>query len=198
MNSLKIQLVYFIFFHLFSFNIVLSFWFPSHTCGFFGHFTLCPFCYGPDNEMYFLSQIPFNDRCGYTLIENNRNIPKNEILRQQDEYMSKYSEVAKKRYEEYKKHHEELEKSDKERLDSKANRLSLEAKQLYDKIYSVIYNDNVTLLQEYKLCHTIINEAKFKNVVEASELIPARYFADSYDNEFVFHIHDDPFECHYC
>ncbi|CEF71570.1 STAT transcription factor, all-alpha domain-containing protein [Strongyloides ratti] len=148
--------------------------------------------------MYFLSEIPYNERCDFIRIGRQMNTTKDEIIKQQDKYMNKYSEIAKKRYEEYKTSQDEKKTRDKARLDKMANKLSNEAKQLYNKIYSVINNNNVTLFQEYELCHTIINEAPFKNVVEASFLIPAKYYADEYDGHFIFHIHDEPLGCYNC
>uniref|UniRef100_A0A0K0FT67 V-type proton ATPase subunit G n=1 Tax=Strongyloides venezuelensis TaxID=75913 RepID=A0A0K0FT67_STRVS len=177
---------------------VSSHWFDHSGCSNLYYFNFCSFCYSIDNVMYFLSYVSYYERCEFIRIGNQRDIPKKEISRQEDAFMSRQSEYARKRYEDYKKNQLENEREEKLRLDLRAQRLSQEAKSLYEKVYSILNNTEVTIRQEYQLVHTTINEAKFKAVVEASEFIPAKYFANTFGGLFAFHIHDNPFDCYYC
>uniref|UniRef100_A0A0N5BDA1 V-type proton ATPase subunit G n=1 Tax=Strongyloides papillosus TaxID=174720 RepID=A0A0N5BDA1_STREA len=175
-----------------------SYLFDHSGCSSLYYFNFCSFCYSIDNVMYFLSYVPYNERCEFIRIGNQRDTKKIDINKQEDAFMEKQTQEAQQRYKEYKENQLENEKEEKRRLDSRAQRLSQEAKLLYDNVYSVLNNTEITIRQEYQLVHTIINEAKFKTVVEASEFIPAKYFASTFGGLFVFHIHDNPFDCYYC
>ncbi|CEF71346.1 Hypothetical protein SRAE_X000067300 [Strongyloides ratti] len=171
---------------------VSAFWYSDDICNNMFYIDYCIFCYNTDDIMYFLSQVPYDDRCDYIRIGLQKNVTKKEILKQQDEFIEKQSEKAKKRYDEYKKEHEFQQKERRNRLDSEAKHLSEDAQNLYRNIYAVVDSNDVTLLQEYNLCHAILNEAKFKIVVEASSFIPARFFSETYDGNFHFHLVEDP------
>uniref|UniRef100_A0A0K0F2P3 V-type proton ATPase subunit G n=1 Tax=Strongyloides venezuelensis TaxID=75913 RepID=A0A0K0F2P3_STRVS len=148
--------------------------------------------------MYFLSYVPYGERCEFIRIANQRDTKKIDINRQEDAFMANQTQEAQQRYKEYKKNQLENEIEEKRILDARAKHLSLEAKSLYEKVYSILNDTEVTIREEYTLIHTIIYEAKFKAVVEASEFIPAKYFASTFGGLFVFHIHNNPFHCHYC